>query len=130
MTASENIDALIAGLTDWRGAALASLRKTILSADPDIIEEWKWLGSPVWCCEGNMIVGNAHKEKVKLTFSHGASLADPEKLFNNGLGGKVWRSIDVLEGDVIDARALTDLVREAVAYNRNKKKKKNAQAQP
>lgn len=130
MTASENIDALIAGLTDWRGAALASLRKTILSADPDIIEEWKWLGSPVWCCEGNMIVGNAHKEKVKLTFSHGASLADPEKLFNNGLGGKVWRAIDVLEGDVIDARVLKDLVREAVAYNRNKKKKKNAQAQP
>lgn len=130
MTASENIDALVAGLTDWRGAALASLRKTILSADPDIIEDWKWLGSPVWCCEGNMIVGNAHKKKVKLTFSHGASLADPEKLFNNGLGGKVWRAIDVLEGDVIDARVLKDLVREAVAYNRNKKKKKNAQAQP
>lgn len=126
MTPSENIDALVAGLNDWRGATLASLRKTILAADPDIAEEWKWMGSPVWCCEGNMIVGNAHKEKVKLTFSHGASLADPDKLFNNGFGGKVWRSIDVFEGDTIDARALKELVASAVAYNRGKKTKKQA----
>jgi hypothetical protein len=126
MTLSENIDALISGLTDWRGAALASLRKAILEADPDIIEEWKWMGSPVWSCDGNMVVGNAHKEKVKLTFSHGASLPDPDRLFNNGFGGKVWRAIDVLEGDTIDERALTQLIRSAVAYNRSKKKKKEA----
>ena len=124
MTPSENIDALIAGLIDWRGATLASVRKAILEADPDIVEEWKWMGSPVWSCDGNMVVGNAHKEKVKLTFSHGASLPDPDKLFNNGFGGKVWRAIDLFEGDVIDARALTDLIRSAVAYNQNKKKKK------
>ncbi|WP_426131130.1 DUF1801 domain-containing protein [Pararhizobium sp. PWRC1-1] len=126
MTPSENINVLIAGLTDWRGAALASLRKAILEADPDIIEEWKWMGSPVWSCDGNMVVGNAHKEKVKLTFSHGANLADPDTLFNNGLGGKVWRAIDVFEGDTIDQRALKDLIRSAVAYNRSKKKKKEA----
>ena len=124
MTPSENIDALIAGLIDWRGATLASVRKAILEADPDIVEEWKWMGSPVWSCDGNMVVGNAHKEKVKLTFSHGASLPDPDKLFNNGFGGKVWRAIDLFEGDVIDARALTDLIRSAVAYNQDKKKKK------
>lgn len=130
MTPSENIDALIAGLTDWRGATLASVRKAILEADPDIIEEWKWMGSPVWSCDGNMVVGNAHKEKVKLTFSHGASLPDPDKLFNNGFGGKVWRAIDLFEGDVIDARALTDLIRSAVAYNQDKKKKKADAASP
>lgn len=124
MTPAESIDALIDGLTDWRGATLASLRKAILAADPDITEEWKWMGSPVWCCAGNMVVGNAHKDKVKLTFSHGASLSDPDKLFNNGFGGKVWRSIDVFEGDTIDPRALKELVRSAVAYNRAKKNKK------
>lgn len=131
MTPSENIDALIDGLTDWRGATLASLRNAILQADPDIIEEWKWMGSPVWSCDGNMVVGNAHKEKVKLTFSHGASLPDPDNLFNNGFAGKVWRSIDVFEGDTIDPRALTELIRSAVAYNRNKKEKKaNAAPRP
>jgi len=124
MTPAESIDALIDGLTDWRGATLASLRKAILAADPDIVEEWKWMGSPVWCCDGNMVVGNAHKDKVKLTFSHGASLPDPDKLFNNGFGGKVWRSIDVFEGDTIDPQALKELVRSAVAYNQAKKKKK------
>ena len=124
MTPSENIDALIAGLTDWRGATLASLRKAILEADQDIIEEWKWMGSPVWSCDGNMVVGNAHKDKVKLIFSHGASLPDPDNLFNNGFGGKVWRSIDVFEGDTIDERALKGLICSAVAYNRSKKKKK------
>ncbi len=124
MTPTDSIDALIDGLTDWRGATLASLRKAILEADPDIIEEWKWMGSPVWSCDGNMVVGNAHKDKVKLTFSHGASLPDPDKLFNNGFGGKVWRSIDVFEGVTIDPPALKNLVRSAVAYNQAKKKKK------
>ncbi len=129
MTPSEHIDALIDNLADWRGATLASVRKAILEADPDIVEEWKWMGSPVWCRDGNMVVGNAHKDKVKLTFSHGASLPDPDKLFNNGFAGKVWRAIDLFEGDVIDERALTDLIRSAVAYNQSRKKKK-ARAAP
>jgi hypothetical protein len=111
MNASERIDQLIAGLTDWRGKTLANVRKTILEADREIIEEWKWMGSPVWSRDGMIAVGNAHKDKVKLTFSHGASLQDPDKLFNGGLEGKVWRAIDVFEGDKINARALKDLVR-------------------
>ena len=124
MTSSQQIDQLIAGLTDWRGETLAGIRKTILAADPDIVEEWKWMGSPVWCLDGNIVVGNAHKDKVKLTFSHGASLPDPDKLFNNGFGGKVWRAIDILEGDKLDERALKELVRAAINYNQAKKKKK------
>ena len=126
MTPSEQIDQLIANTADWRGAMLASLRKTILAADPAIVEEWKWMGSPVWERDGILIVGNPHKDKVKLTFSHGASLPDPAKLFNNGFGGKVWRAIDVFEGDRIDEAALRDLVRAAVAYNQNKPKKTRA----
>ena len=120
MSPSETIDQLIAGLTDWRGKTLAHLRKTILEADPEIVEEWKWRGSPVWSRNGMIAVGNAHKDKVKLTFSHGASLPDPDKLFNNGFGGKVWRAIDVSEGDKIDERSLKNLVRAAIAYNRSK----------
>ncbi|HLU04506.1 MAG TPA: DUF1801 domain-containing protein, partial [Advenella sp.] len=85
MTASEHIDELIAKLADWRGQMLADIRKTILAADHDIVEEWKWMGSPVWFRNGNIVVGNAHKNKVKLTFSQGAHLPDPEKLFNAGL---------------------------------------------
>ena len=127
-SASERIDARIRELDDWRGKTLASLRKTILDADPDIIEEWKWMGSPVWSRDGMIAVGNAHKDKVKLTFSHGASLPDPAKLFNNGLNGKVWRAIDVSEGEEIDADALQELVRAAIAYN--KAKKKPARAKP
>ncbi len=124
MNPSESIDQLIAGLTDWRGKTLASLRKTILEADPEIVEEWKWMGSPVWSRSGIIAVGNAHKEKVKLTFSHGASLPDPDKLFNAGLGGKVWRAIDVFEGETIDERAFKALIRAAAEYNETKKKKK------
>ena len=104
MTPTERIDRLIDGLTDWRGETLAKLRKTILAADREIVEEWKWMGSPVWEREGIIAVGNAHKNKVKLTFSHGASLDDPDKLFNAGFGGNVWRAIDLYEGDKIDAR--------------------------
>jgi hypothetical protein len=120
---SLRIDEYIAGLTDWRGPMLARLRKAILKADPGIVEAWKWMGSSVWVLDGNLLVGNAHKEKVKLTFAHGAALADPDKLFNNGFGGKVWRSIDLFEGDTIDEKALTALVRTAVAFNRGKAKK-------
>ncbi|OCP17707.1 hypothetical protein BC361_09770 [Ensifer sp. LC54] len=128
MNASEQIDQLIAGITDWRGETLANLRKIILGADKEIAEEWKWMGSPVWSREGIIAVGNAHKDKVKLTFSHGASLPDPENLFNNGFGGKVWRAIDVFEGDEIDERALQNLIRAAIDYNQAKSKKKKPSA--
>ena len=124
MNPSERIDQLIEVLKDWRGKTLATVRKTILEADPEIIEEWKWMGSPVWSRDGMIAVGNAHKDKVKLTFSHGASLPDPDKLFNAGLGGKVWRAIDFFEGHKINERALKNLVRAAVDYNRTKSKKK------
>jgi hypothetical protein len=124
MNPSERIDPLIAGLTDWRGKTLASVRKTILEADREIIEEWKWMGSPVWSHDGMIAVGNAHKDKVKLTFSHGASLPDPDKLFNAGLGGNAWRAIDLFESDKINERALKNLVRAAVDYNQMKLKRK------
>jgi hypothetical protein len=125
MNPSERIDQLIAEITDWRGKTLAGIRKTILEADREIIEEWKWMGSPVWSRDGIIAVGNAHKEKVKLTFAHGAGLPDPDKLFNAGLGGKVWRAIDFFEGDKINERALKDLIRAAVEYNQSKSKKKS-----
>jgi hypothetical protein len=124
MNPSERIDELIAGLTDWRGKTFAGIRASILEADREIVEEWKWMGSPVWSRDGIIAVGNAHKDKVKLTFSHGASLPDPDKLFNNGLGGKVWRAIDLFVGDKINERALKTLIRAAVDFNRNKLKSK------
>src|SRR5690349_17478843 len=98
MNPSEQIDRLLAKLTDWRGKTLACVRGAILAADPQIIEEWKWMGSPVWSRDGILVVGNAHKAKVKLTFPHGAKLPDPDKLFNAGLGGNAWRAIDLFEG--------------------------------
>ena len=128
MNPSERIDQLIAKLADWRGKTFASIRKTILAADREIIEEWKWMGSPVWSRDGMIAVGNAHKDKVKLTFSHGANLPDPDKLFNAGLEGKVWRAIDVFEGDKINERALKNLIRAAVDYNQLKLKKKKTPA--
>jgi hypothetical protein len=123
-SASAFIDQLIAKLTDWRGKTLASIRKSILEADREIVEEWKWMGSPVWSRDGIIAVGNAHKDKVKLTFAHGASLPDPDKLFNAGFGGKVWRALDIFEGDKINERALKNLVRDAVDYNQLKLKRK------
>ena len=124
MNPSDRIDLLIAGLKDWRGKTLAGIRKSILAADREIIEEWKWMGSPVWSRDGMIAVGNAHKDKVKLTFSYGASLPDPDKLFNAGLDGKVWRAIDLFEGDKINDRALKNLVRAAIDFNQMKSKKK------
>jgi hypothetical protein len=124
MNPSERIDQLIEGLTDWRGKTLAGIRKIILEAGPEIIEEWKWMGSPVWSHAGIIAVGNAHKDKVKLTFSHGASLPDPDKLFNAGLGGNAWRAIDFFEGDKINERGLKNLVLGAVDYNQIKLKRK------
>jgi hypothetical protein len=124
MKPSERIDRLIAELTDWRGKIFAGIRKSILEADRDIVEEWKWMGSPVWSRDGIIAVANAHKGKVKLTFAHGASFPDPDKLFNAGLEGNARRAIDFFEGDKIDERALKNLVRAAVDYNRIKLKKK------
>jgi hypothetical protein len=123
MNPSEHIDQLIAKLTDWRGKTLAGVRKSFQTADPEVIEEWKWMGSPVWSRDGMIAVANAHKAKVKLTFMHGAHLADPDKLFNAGLDGNAWRAIDFLEGDKINERALKNLVRAAIDYNRTKLKK-------
>ena len=123
-SASQRIDQLIAGIADWRGKTFAGVRKTILAADPEITEEWKWMGSPVWSRDGIIAVANAHKDKVKLTFAHGASLEDPDKLFNAGLDGKVWRAIDLFQGDRIDERALTALIRAAADHNQSKRKAK------
>ena len=127
MNASERIDQMIAGLADWRGKTFAGMRKAILAADPEIIEEWKWMGSPVWSRDGMIAVANAHKGKVKLTFAHGAQLPDPAKLFNAGLEGNARRAIDFLEGDRVDEPALKTLVRAAIDYNR-RNLKKNAPA--
>ena len=123
MNASERIDRMIAELTDWRGKTFASMRKSILAADPEIIEEWKWMGSPVWSRDGMIAVANAHKGKVKLTFAHGAHLRDPDKLFNAGFGGNERREIDLFEGDKINERALKTLVRTAIDYNQTRLKK-------
>jgi hypothetical protein len=124
MKPSEQIDRLIAELRDWRGKTFASVRKSILAADREIIEEWKWMGSPVWSRDGMIAVANAHKGKVKLTFAYGASLPDPDKLFNAGLEGNARRAIDFFEGDKINERALKNLVRAAIDYNQSKSKKK------
>ena len=124
-SASALIDELIKELGDWRGKTLAKVREIIHEADPEIVEEWKWMGSPVWSHDGIIAVGNAHKDKVKLTFSHGAILRDPDKLFNAGLEGNAWRAIDFFEGDkIINERALKNLVRAAVDYNEIKLKRK------
>jgi hypothetical protein len=124
MNASERIDQLIAGITDWRGITLERIRRCILEADPEIIEEWKWMGSPVWSRDGLIAVANAHKGKVKLTFAYGARLADPDRLFNAGLEGNERRAIDYLEGDTVNERALVALVRAAIAYNQGRRKQK------
>ncbi len=117
MSASKRIDKKIADLGDWRGERLAEVRTLIHEVDPEVVEEWKWMGSPVWSHEGMYALANAHKDKVKLTFFHGAELPDPKKLFNAGLEGNTWRAIDFREGDKIDKTALKALLREAVAYN-------------
>jgi hypothetical protein len=128
MTASEQIDRMIENLTDWRGKTLASLRKSILAADPEIIEEWKWMGSPVWSRDGIIAVGNAHKGKVKLTFMYGAQLPDPDKLFNTGFEGNARRAIDLFEGDKVNAPALKALIRAAIEYNQARSKKQSTKS--
>ena len=116
-SASRLIDKRIRELEGWRGETLARMRALILEADPEMTEEWKWMGTPVWSHQGMYALANAHKDKVKLTFFHGAKLTDAGKLFNAGLDGGKWRAIDFREGDRIDKTALKALLREAVAYN-------------
>ena len=123
-SASKSIDQLIAKLTDWRGKTLAGIRKCMLASDREIIEEWKWMGSPVWSRDGIVAVATPLKDKVKLTFAQGANLPDPDKLVNAGFKGNVWRAIDFFEGDKINERALKNLVRAAVDYNQIKLKRK------
>src|SRR5215813_5405267 len=96
----------------------------VLEADREIIEDWKWMGSPAWSRDGMIAVANAHKDKVKITFSHGARLPDPDELFNAGLAGNAWRAIDIWEGDEINERALKNLVRAAIDFNQTKLKRK------
>lgn len=121
MNVSELIDKYIADLKDWRGKMLANIRKIIHDADPEIIEEWKWMGSPCFSHHGLILVANAHKDKIKLTFSNGASLPDPDKIFNAGLEGNKWRAIDLYEGDKINESSFKKLILSAVAYNLSKK---------
>ena len=114
---SRRIGETIASLGDWRGEKLAEIRKLIHEVAPEVIEDWKWMGTPVWSHEGMYALANAHKNKAKLTFHHGAQLLEPKKLFNAGLSGKKWRAIDFHKGDVIDRTALKALLREAIEYN-------------
>jgi hypothetical protein len=123
MNPSKQIDELIAEIGDWRGDTFAKIRKTILASDPEIVEEFKWMGSPLWSCDGMIAVANAFKAKVNVTFAYGAKLSDPAKLFNSGFGGNTRRAIDFFEGDKVNERALKALVREAIEYNRTNLKK-------
>jgi hypothetical protein len=118
LQAAELISKRIADLADWRGKTLARMRKLIHQADPDVIEEWKWMGTPVWSHDGIICTGESYKSVVKLTFAKGAALTDPSGLFNSSLDGNVRRAIDIREGETIDASAFKALVREAIAVNR------------
>lgn len=126
ISASGQIDARIAELTDWRGAALAKVRAIIKQADPEVEETWKWRGVPVWEHAGIICTGETYKSAVKLTFAKGASLPDPAGVFNSSLDGNTRRAIDIHEGDAIDEAALTALIRAAVALNTAGKKPKKA----
>jgi hypothetical protein len=117
------IDERIKELGDWRGKTLAKVRAIIHEADPEIVEEWKWMGTPVWSHGGIVCTGETYKKVVKMTFAKGASLKDPSGLFNSSLEGNVRRAIDIHEGDTIDAPALKDLIRAAVALNLEPKTK-------
>jgi hypothetical protein len=126
MNPSEKIDQRIASIADWRGQVLATVRRIMLEADPAVTEDWKWMGTPVWYCDGMVSLANPHEGKVKWTFSRGAHLADADHLFNAGLDGNEWRAIDVFEKDRLNEAALRRLVRTAIAYNRSQLKRKKA----
>jgi hypothetical protein len=129
--AGDNASALISDkiteLADWRGATLARMRALIREADPEVLEEWKWMGTPVWSHDGGICTGESYKSIVKLTFFKGATLKDPGKLFNSSLDGKVRRAIDIRDGEEIDANAFKALVRAAVALNTSAVKKSTKQ---
>jgi hypothetical protein len=116
-SASKLIDKRIAELGDWRGETLSRMRKLIREADPDVVEEWKWMGTPVWSHDGIICTGESYKSLVKLTFAKGASLKDPAKLFNSSLDGNTRRAIDIHEGEEVDAGAFQALIRAAIALN-------------
>jgi hypothetical protein len=127
-SASDLISKRIAELGDWRGETLSRMRTLIKEADPDVVEEWKWVkptrpGTPVWSHDGIICTGESYKNVVKLTFAKGASLQDPARLFNSSLDGNVRRAIDIHEGEDVDASAFEALVRQAVALNRSGKSK-------
>ena len=127
-SASELISKRITDLGDWRGEILDRMRKLIQEADPDVVEEWKWMGTPVWSHDGIICTGESYKDKVKLTFAKGASLNDTARLFNASLDGKVRRAIDIYEGGQIDAPAFQALIRQAIAVNSSGKSKSSKKA--
>ena len=127
-SASELISNRIAELGDWRGETLSRMRSLIREADPDVVEEWKWMGTPVWSHDGIICTGESYRKVVKLTFSKGASLKDPARLFNASLDGNLRRAIDIHEGEEVDAPAFKALVRQAVALNRSGKSKPSKEA--
>ena len=129
-SASELISLRIAELGDWRGATLARMRELIKEAAPDVVEEWKWMGTPVWSHDGIICTGESYKKVVKLTFAKGAALEDPARLFNSSLDGNVRRAIDISEGEEVDESAFKALVREAVARNSAGKSKSPKKAKP
>jgi hypothetical protein len=123
-SASAMIDKRIEELGDWRGKTLAKVRRLVKEADPEIVEEWKWRGTPTWSHDGIVCTGETYKHVVKMTFARGAALADPAGLFNSSLDGNTRRAIDIREDDKIDEAALKRLIRDAVALNREARKKK------
>ena len=126
--ASELISKRITELGDWRGETLGRMRKLIKEADPDVVEEWKWMGTPVWSRDGIICTGESYNDKVKLTFAKGASLKDPAHLFNSSLDGNVRRAIDIHEGEEVDGSAFKTLARQAIALNASGKSKSSRKA--
>ena len=129
-SASELISNRIAELGDWRGETLKRMRQLIREADPDVVEEWKWMGTPVWSHDGIICTGESYKSVVKLTFAKGASLKDPARLFNSSLDGNVRRAIDIREGEAVDGSAFKALVRKAIALNSAHKSNLRRQRSP
>lgn len=127
-SASARIDARIGELADWRGKTLAKVREVIHQADPEIVEEWKWRGTPVWSHGGIVCTGETYKNHIRMTFAKGAALKDPAGVFNSGLHGNAWRAIEIHENDKVDEAALKDLIRAAVALNLKGKRKPEPRA--
>ena len=126
--ARELISKRIAELGDWRGETLSRMRRLITEADPEVVEEWKWMGTPVWAHDGILCTGESYKKVVKLTFAKGASLKDPAGLFNSSLDGNVRRAIDIHEGEEVDETAFKALVREAITLNSSAKARRSKKA--